>query len=384
MQFEFSTAGRIIFGCGISAEVPKIAVNYGTHVLLVAGHSVLSLPQFIESLKDKNLHVTLYRTQGEPTVSTINNGKTQIKENKCDLVIGFGGGSTLDTAKAIAAMATNPGELLDYLEVIGQGKPLDFSPLPIIAIPTTSGTGSEVTRNAVIGSPEHQVKVSLRSSQMIPRIAVVDPELTYSVPKNITASTGMDALTQLIEPYTSNFSNPMTDSFCIEGIRRVSTSLVRAYKDGSDKKARVDMSLASLYGGLALTNAKLGAVHGFAGAIGGLFPISHGVICAALLPHVVEGNIEALKNKSSHQPYLKRYEMVAEILTNNPHAIFEDGIIYLKTLIEDLNIPTLAAFGITTNDFPAIIEKARNSSSMKGNPIELSEADMFVILNNAL
>ena len=231
------------------------------------------------------------------------------------MVIGLGGGSAIDTGKAIAALLTNPGDPLDYLEVIGRGQALQQTPLPYIAIPTTAGTGSEVTRNAVLASHEHHVKVSLRSPLMLPRVAIVDPELTYSLPPAITASTGLDALTQLIEPYTCNSPNPMIDAICREGMQRAARSLKRAYQNGSDAAAREDMSIAALFGGMALANAKLGAVHGFAGPLGGLFPAPHGMICARLLPFVVEANVRALQMREPDSPVLKRYDEVAQLLT---------------------------------------------------------------------
>jgi alcohol dehydrogenase class IV len=384
MRFEFSTVGRIIFGSGTVAEVPELAAKYGSQVFLVAGRSVSTLENLIDSLKQKGLGVTLFRTQGEPTRSSIEKGTLLINESRPDLVIGFGGGSILDAGKAIAAFATNPGEILDYLEVIGSGKTLISQPLPFIAIPTTSGTGSEVTRNAVIGLPDHRIKVSLRDAKMIPRIAVVDPELTYSLPPNITASTGLDALTQLIEPFVSRFSNPITDSFCREGMRRVSRSLLQAFKNGSNKDARIDMSLASLLGGLALANSGLGAVHGFAAPIGGMFSAPHGAVCAALLPHVVEANVGAHRNRSDDNFYLNRFEEIAKILTGSPNAEIEDGITWLNSLVENLNIPSLSTYSITTEDIPAIVEKAKVSSSMRGNSIQLTETEMTAILRESL
>ena len=218
-------------------------------------------------------------------MTLVRQGVELARREQCDLVIAFGGGSAIDAGKAIAALLANGGELTDYLEVIGKGQPLRHPSVPFIAVPTTAGTGSEVTRNAVLASAEHQVKVSMRSPLMLPRLAVVDPELTLELPPAVTASTGLDALTQLIEPYVSIRANPLTDGFCLEGLRRVSRSLRRAYHAGRDITAREDMSLASLLGGLALANAGLGVVHGFAAPVGGMFHAPHGAICAALLPH---------------------------------------------------------------------------------------------------
>ena len=209
------------------------------------------------------------------------------------------------------------GELLDYVEIIGRGQALTKPSAPFIAIPTTAGTGSEVTRNAVLASPEHRVKVSLRSPLMLARVALVDPELTYDLPPALTASTGLDALTQLIEPFVCLRANPMTDGLCVEGMRRAARSLRVAFTDGQNKSAREDMAVASLFGGLALANAGLGAVHGFAGPIGGMFPAPHGAVCAALLPHVMTANIRALRQRAPGSEALRRYDKVARLLTGS-------------------------------------------------------------------
>jgi alcohol dehydrogenase class IV len=260
---------------------------------------------------------------------------------------------------------------------------LQQTPLPYLAIPTTAGTGSEVTRNAVLASHEHRVKVSLRSPLMLPRTAIVDPELTYSLPPSITASTGLDALTQLIEPYTCSSPNPLVDAICREGIQRAARSLKRAYQNGSDVEAREDMSLAALFGGLALANAKLGAVHGFAGPFGGLFSAPHGMICARLLPFVVEANVRALQMRESNSPALKRYDEVAQLLTGRSTAGASEAIEWLHQLCADLNVAPLSQFSFTTNDIPQVIVQAQKASSMKGNPITLTDGELVRILSQA-
>jgi alcohol dehydrogenase class IV len=279
---------------------------------------------------------------------------------------------------------TNRGDLLDYLEVIGRGKPLTYAPAPYIAVPTTAGTGSEVTRNAVLASPEHRVKVSLRSPSMLPRLAVVDPELTYSMPPAVTASTGLDALTQVLEPYISNQANPMTDAICREGLWRAARSLRRAYQDGSDAAAREDMALVSLFGGLALANAKLGAVHGFAGPLGGLFHAPHGTICARLLPYVMEANVRALQARMPESPSLARYDEVAQLLTGDNTARATDGVIWVQDLCQALDVSPLSNFGLSEDDFPMVVDKAQRASSMKGNPILLTDEELTHILRRAI
>ena len=299
-------------------------------------------------------------------------------------MIGFGGGSAIDAAKAIAALLTNGGELLDYLEVIGRAQPLARPSAPCIAIPTTAGTGSEVTRNAVLASPAHQVKVSLRSPHMLPRVALVDPELTFDLPPAVTAATGLDALTQLIEPFVSSRANPLTDAYCIDGIRRAARSLRRAVENGRDATAREDLALASLFGGLALANAGLGAVHGFAAPIGGTFSAPHGAVCAALLPHVIDANRRALRERAPTHPALSRYDEIARLITSRSDASATDLVRWTQRLTTDLEIPSLASYGITREHVPALIGAAANASSMKANPIALTPPELTAILEAAL
>jgi alcohol dehydrogenase class IV len=334
-----------------------------------------------EALSGREFQITEFEVTGEPTVDMVRAGVECARG--CKAVLGIGGGSALDAGKAIAILVTNPGDVLDYLEVIGKGKTFMQAPLPYLAIPTTAGTGAEVTRNAVIGSPAHGVKVSLRSSLMLPRTALVDPELTYSLPPAVTASTGLDALTQLIEPFVSIKANPMTDSLCREGIRYAARALRRAYENGSDQEARERMSLASLFGGLALANAGLGAVHGFAGVLGGMFDAPHGVICARLLPYVMEANLGALMRQPGH-PAMARYTEIGQVLTTDPDAGAAEGLRWVSKLVRDLKIPELSAYGMSHEHVPEAVEKTLKSSSFKGNPIPLTAAELTEILERAL
>jgi alcohol dehydrogenase class IV len=300
------------------------------------------------------------------------------------VVVGVGGGSVLDGAKAIAALLTNGGEPLDYLEVIGAGRRIERPSAPFVAVPTTSGTGSEVTRNAVLASPEHRVKVSLRSVLMLPRLALLDPKLTASAPPDVTASTGLDALTQVLEPFVSSRANALTDALCRDGLTRAARSLRRAYEDGSDLDAREDMALVSLYGGMALANAGLGAVHGFAGPLGGMLGAPHGALCARLLPGVIEANVEALRRRAPEGGVLARYGEVARILTGRAEATPEEGAWWVRDLGEALSIPRLSAHGLTSADLETAVTKARRASSMRGNPIELTDDELHHILEDAL
>ena len=392
MRFEFAAATRIIFGAGTLHEVGPLAAEMGRRALVVTGRTALRRARdkparaalLLAALAAQGINYLTFTVAGEPTTEVARMGTQGAREADCDLILGFGGGSVLDTGKAIAALLTNGGDPLDYLEVIGQGQPLSRPSAPYIAIPTTAGTGAEVTRNAVLASPEHRVKVSLRSPLMLPRLALVDPELTHSLPPEVTASTGLDALTQVMEPYVSNRANPMTDALCREGMRRAARSLRQAYEQGDDAVAREDMALTSLFGGLALANAKLGAVHGFAGPIGGMFPGPHGAICARLLPHVMAVNVRALQERSPGSKALWRYDEIARILTGNDKATADGGVAWVQELCQALQVPSLASYGMTQADFPVLIEKASTASSMQGNPIELTPDEMREILAQAL
>lgn len=383
MNFEFATATRIIFGPGTFKQVGSLAREMGRKALVVASSTERANP-LLAILAAHGVETTLFTGAGEPTIELVQQGTQQARVEKADLVIGFGGGSAMDTAKAVAILLTNPGEPLDYLEVIGRGQVLSQPGVPCIAIPTTAGTGSEVTRNAVLGSPAHRVKVSLRSPHMLPRLAIVDPELTYSLPPAITASTGLDALTQNLESFVSNKANPLTDALAWEGMRRAARSLRRAYEQGDDSAAREDMALASLFGGLALANAKLGVVHGVAGVLGGMFPAPHGAVCAVLLPPVMAVNVQALREREPDSAYLRRYDEVAQILTGNPKAAAGDGVAWVEELGRALRIPGLGTYGLTSADFPTVIEKTAVASSTQGNPIKLTSVELQEILNRAL
>ncbi len=340
--------------------------------------------QLMDILKTAGIHFSLIEVCGEPTVGFVLEAVEAAKKNQSDLVISFGGGSVIDTGKAVAAMLTNPGDLMDYLEVVGRGRPLLQPSMPMIAIPTTAGTGSEVTRNAVLAVPEQQVKVSLRSPFMLPRLAIVDPELTFNLPPAITASTGMDALTQVIEPYVSVRANEMVDLFCREGIMRAARSLQLVYHNGDYVQGRVDMAWASLLGGLCLANAGLGAAHGFAAPIGGMFKAPHGAVCARLLPLVVETNCRALRERQPENPVISRYAEISRILSNNNSATIGDGIEWLKQLCADLQIPPLSEYGVTKEDIGILVQKSSAASSMRANPIQLTAIEMADILEKAL
>ena len=384
MNFEFSTAERILFGQGKIQQAGSLAAEIGRRALVVTGMAGERPAALLELLDRSGVEFHRFTVGGEPTVALIRRGVQQARETACELVIAFGGGSALDAGKAIAILARNDGDVLDYLEVIGKGQALREPPLPYITIPTTAGTGAEVTRNAVLGSPEHRVKVSVRSPLLKAHVALVDPELTASMPPGVTASTGLDALTQLIEPYVSNQANPMTDALCREGMQRAARSLRRAYEDGSDLQARQDMSLASLLSGIALANAKLGIVHGMASVLGGALAAPHGVICARLLPYAMVSNVTALQDRAPGSEALQRYNEIARLLTGRATARARDGVAWVQELSSVLNVPPLGTYGLAARDFPDLIEKSQVASSTKGNPVKLTPAEMEEILAKAM
>ena len=380
LNFSFATASQIVFGNHSSEKIPGLISGMGKKIVVVTGKNRERAKQVLAKIS-KQSQAEFFEIVGEPSTLQIEEGVKFAREKQCELVIGLGGGSVIDSAKAIAALVPNKGELVEYLEVIGLGKPLLLPPLPCIAIPTTAGTGAEVTKNSVIKSIEKKVKVSLRSELMYPDFAVVDPVLSYSMPPELTASSGVDALTHLLEIFVSNQANPFIDILCREGLTRISQSLIRAFNNGNDEHAREDMAFASMLGGMALANVKLGAVHGFAGPMGGMFEIPHGTVCACLMPAVLEINNRAMKE---HNLNRSKLDELAKILTGNQQATSDDGVIWINTLIEQLKIPSLKFFGIQPASFPELIQKAKNSSSMKGNPVELNDKQLCWILENSL
>ena len=366
------------------ARLARWPGSWARYALVVTGRDTRRAEPLVSLLREQGVGAVLFPVSAEPELDTVRRGVALARSEACDLVIGFGGGSALDAGKAIAAMLANEGELLDYLEVIGLGKALANPAAPFIAIPTTAGTGSEVTRNAVLSSPEHGVKVSLRSPLMLPRVALVDPELTYGLPPAITASTGLDALTQLIEPYVCPRANPITDALCVEGMRRAARSLLTAFEKGRNAAAREDMAVASLFGGFALANAGLGAVHGLAGPIGGRFAAPHGAVCAALLPEVMEANLRALRERQPASDALLRCEQVARLLTGSASAVADAGVQWVRKLARDLQIPPLSHYGLKPEHVAGLVEQAAQASSMKANPIALTGEELAAILRRAI
>ena len=384
MRFEFSTAHRIIFGPGVAEQIPELVAGCGERAFLVLGGTPGRFGRIAEQIASRGVACESFSVSGEPTTDMVRAAVASAREAEAQVVVAIGGGSVLDAGKAVAALLTNEGELLDYLEVVGKGRPLRNQAAPCIAAPTTAGTGAEVTYNAVLSVPEQHVKVSMRSPLMLPRWAVADPLLTHSMPPALTASTGLDALTQLIEAFVSNKANALTDGVCREGVQRAGRSLRRVFEDGRNAEAREDMAIASLFSGMALANAKLGAVHGFAGPLGGMTDSPHGVICGKLLPYVMEANVRAIQARAAHSPALVRFDEVGCILTDRDNAKASDAVAWIRQTCDLLRLPGLRKYGLREDDFPKVVAKAGKASSMKGNPIELHDDELAEILRQAI
>lgn len=383
MNFDFATASRIMFGRGRARELTTVTREWGSSALVLTGSNTDRVSPLIREMERGGLIVSTHRVMREPTVSDALEGAEAAREFGAEVIVGVGGGSVLDAAKAVAALARNPGDPLEFLEVIGRALPLRVDPLPVIAVPTTAGTGSEVTRNAVLGSPAHGVKVSLRHARLLPRVALVDPELTVGLPRSLTISTGLDALTQLIEPWISARANAMTDGFCRVGLERAARSLCRVVESGDDVSAREDMAVASLMGGLALANSGLGVVHGFAGPIGGMFSAPHGSVCAALLVPGMRMNWKAIQCRMAGSETEARFQELGQLLTGRSDANANDAIECVSGWVRRLGVPGLGSHGIRPSDFDAIATKAAQSSSMKGNPVVLGRDELLEILEAA-
>lgn len=392
--FEFATPERIVFGPGVVSQAGALAASLAnplhstkqadTALLLVTGRDPRRADPVRESFRRASLAWTEFAVNGEPTIAEAQAGARRAIDSGVACIVSCGGGAVIDAGKAISALATHPGDPLRFLEIIGQALPLQNAPLPFLAVPTTAGTGAEATRNAVLTSPEHSLKVSLRSPLMVPKVALIDPELALDLPPDLTACTGLDALTQLLEPWVGSKSNGLTDACCREGLPRMARSLARAIADGRDLQARSDLAFGAFLSGLALAHSGLGAVHGLAGPIGGRFPAPHGAVCAALLGPVWRANVETLRATRPDHPALERYRQAACWLTGSSGASIDDGHRWITESVRVWPVPRLSRFGITASDFPALIQAAQASSSMKGNPIRLPDAVLGQALAEAL
>ncbi|WP_321829352.1 iron-containing alcohol dehydrogenase [Thalassovita sp.] len=374
--FDFASAGRIRFGRGVIAEAPEAIAALGRRVFLVQGASARHGGALIPALSALGVQVAPFTCAKEPDLPLLNAAISEAQAAGVDCVVALGGGAAIDLGKAVAALIPAPGGAMDHLEVVGKGLPLTADPLPFVAIPTTAGTGAEVTKNAVITVPEHARKVSLRDARMLADLALVDPGLTDNTPKAVTLASGLDAVTQVIEPYLSARANPLTDALCRAAIPRGLSALRQLMQD-EDPAARDDLAFTSLCGGLALANAGLGAVHGLAGVIGGVAPTApHGAICGALLPHVLKANREACAGQPD---LLDRFDEVQDWIDGS----LTERRSTLEQWSAQHGLPGLAAMGVSPETFAAIADAAAASSSMKANPVALPSDVLEQLLHAA-
>ncbi|MGF1748057.1 iron-containing alcohol dehydrogenase [Vibrio cionasavignyae] len=378
-MFQFMTSSRIIFGEGALQSSLSIINQFGYSVLLVTGQDRQRAEPVIHYLHSQNMRYQHVAICGEPNITMVEETAIMGRRFKPDMVIAIGGGSVLDMGKALAAIIPNQGDVYDYVEVVGRNVPLKTKPIPMIAIPTTASTGAEVTKNAVLKSGQDKVKVSLRSPDMLPDVAIVDPVLTYGTDAYTSGRGAMDAFTHLMEAYVCGEPNPLTDMVCEEGLRRLSQSIISGCKQ-DNPKARADLSFAAMLGGMAITNAKLGAAHGLASALGGKITAPHSVITAQLAPHVMAENVKAAK-RAGRSDVLNRYRQIAQILTSRSDATIEDGIIWVTMILERLELPKLSDFGVCHTSFDVVAADAMKSVAIKGNPLPLTVDRLEHILN---
>jgi len=387
MHYSLAFPRRVLFGWGRRVEIGPLAAGLGRRAFLVTGSRTLersgTIQALRESLKSAGLDCTdVAAISREPEVSDVDAALEQLRERHVadgDLVIGIGGGSALDLAKAVAALATNGGSVVDYLEGVGKGAQLTVPPLPVIAVPTTAGTGSEATKNAVISSYDPPFKKSLRSDEMLPRVVLIDPELTVTNPPHLTAHSGMDAITQLIESYVSKRANPVTRALCVEGLVRAWPMLAVAVRDGSSRPAREAMAHAAFLSGLALANSGLGLAHGVAAALGVHHKVPHGLACAVMLPMTLRAN------RSSCEAELA--QLARAVLPHAPPsdaAAAEALIDVVCAIAAEIGIPSsLAAIGVQATDIPDLV-KSSHGNSRSGNPRDITDAELTDLLGAAL
>jgi len=389
VKFSFRTAPEILFGAGTLSQAPAIVVRYGRRCLLVTGKHSLSrsgqLDSINESLRYSGVASIHCIVDGEPDLAIADECSRMARENHCDVVLAIGGGSVIDAAKAAAALATNNGKAIDYIEAVGNGRTIDKPPLPLIAVPTTAGSGSEVTKNAVLRVPDLRVKRSIRSDMMVPCVGIIDPKLISSAPRQVAASSGLDALTHLIEAYLSKSAQPTTDALVIPGISMAYHALIALAENRTTAESDDEMALAALWGGIALANAGLGAVHGLVAPLGGLCSVPHGAGCGCLLSATFATNVNAMRTRDPNNPALARAEHITRMIVpeSESERTPEHAALSLERLRRNLGVPSLAAYGVKETDLAEVIAGSR-AGSMRNNPIELTDEELDGILRQSM
>lgn len=375
MAFTFLAPPEILFGPDQSARTLDVARRFGPRLFLVTGGRSFDALPVAKSL----FGLARWSVSGEPEVATVDEGVRLCRDARADVVVAVGGGSVMDAAKAVAGVSANGGSVRDYLEQVGDRK-LEKPPLPLIAVPTTAGSGSEATKNAVIRVPDLKVKRSIRHDLLIPRVAIVDPDLSAAAPRPVAASAGLDAFTHLLEGYVSTGAQAMTDALALPGIRKAARGLRTLAEGKPTAESQEGMALASLWGGIVLANAGLGAVHGLVAPLGGRCAIPHGIGCACLLVETMRANLAALRARAPASPALERYEKVARRLSFASPERMADGLAVLRKM---LGVGSLASYGLTKEDVAPIV-KASRGGSMKYNPIELTDAELEGIVTASM
>ena len=390
-KFDYYGVPRIVFGRGQFARAGELAAGLGGPAFFISspgGAGGGALERLREMLAAAGVRSAGLPHRGEPTISAVDRLTEAARREGANLLIAIGGGSVIDSAKAVSGLLTNGGSAQDYMETVGAGRKVAKPGIPWIAIPTTAGTGAEVTRNAVVASPQKHFKASIRSEHLLARVALVDPDLSAGAPPEVTAATGMDALSQLIESYTSTGAEPMTDALARAGIPLAARCLPRAYRDGGDLEAREGMALAALWSGICLTNTSLGAVHGIAAPLGACIPAPHGAICAALLSPVIAANVRALRAQSSGHPALARYADIGRAMAEDPALPDAQAIAACiertGRLAREVGVTSLGRFGLTREIIPGVATLACRSNSIRANPVKLSEEALAAAMVAAL
>lgn len=379
-SFSFLTASDVRFGRGSALAAAPAVAQYGKRALLVRGRSVAWVDTFATVLGECGCEIETLFCQAEPDLPALQSALSAARAFAPDVVVAIGGGAVLDMGKALAALIPAKHDPMEYLEVVGNGAPLDASPLAYVALPTTAGTGAEVTKNAVIGVPSHGRKVSLRDNRMLADVAIIDPALTDNAPKGVTAASGLDAITQVIEPYISAKSNVLTDALCRDAIPRGLNALIRLMQS-EDADARDDLALTSLFGGMALANSGLGVVHGLAGVLGGATGAPHGLLCGRMLPSSLRVNRQALIDQNLS---VERIDQVADWISNALGTSAETAFDDLEQAFMDWNLPVLTDWIDPDADLETWANEAKQSSSMKGNPVALTTEQISRVLQAAV